>query len=748
MKRKFSRNCSLSVVAPFIAVLTLLITAAMLAQTSGTGRTNGSTNVVTAPAGTSALAQSEHLLKPWTDGAEHSPVSRSHTKRHGARPMDSPLLFMPVVDYSSGASDAVSVAVADVNGDGKPDLIVTNYFSCNICSESSVAVLLGNGDGTFQAAVTYDTGGPGAWSVAVADVNGDGKPDLIVANEGGTVGVLLGNGDGTFQPAVTYPTGNSPYCVAVADVNGDGNPDLLVVNWWDNDVAVLLGNGNGTFRAAVTYGSGGSATDSVAVADVNGDGKPDLLVGNLYNAQDETHGGVGVLLGNGDGTFQPAVPYSSGGFQLWGVAVADVNGDGKLDLLTANAVACNSCQGDGAVGVLLGNGDGTFQPAVLYDSGGGTAMSIAVADVNGDGKPDLAVANYGGPVVGVLVGNGDGTFRAPLSYGTGGQYSYSVAAADVNGDGKPDLVVASWTGCGPYSDSGCVGVLLNANATTTTLVSSPNPIGIRTSGYLDCQRAVRGWPAHGDSCIFRWPNSIGKRDPGGGKGVALRRLAGGRLALDYRRVPGRGCLLPSTSAPLNQVVYVATANSLASSANPARVKEHVTCTATVTGQYGGAATGTITFQDNGATIATVTLSGNQAAYTTSYGSDRIHLITATYSGDANNVGSMSAVLTEAIGAPFKTETVLTTSGSPSQLGQPVTFTATVTSKYATIRNGELVTFYDGKTEIRTGTTVSGVATSFPRSRRRHTPSRQPMRGMLSSSQVAGQSDRLWISNPS
>ncbi len=244
--------------------------------------------------------------------------------------------------------------------------------------------------------------------MALADVNGDGKPDLLVANLcgdststcAGTVAVLFGNGDGTFQPAASYGSGGeSAYLVAVADVNGDGKPDLLVANAFASNsntngtVGVLLGKGDGTFQPAVAYGSGGVGAQSVAVADVNGDGKPDLLVTNqCVNSSNCAYSTVGVLLGNGDGTFQPAVAYGSGGADAPSVAVGDVNGDGKPDLLVANACAISNCT-NGTVDVLLGNGDGTFQAAVTYGSGGSQASSVAMADVNHDGKPDLLVSN-------------------------------------------------------------------------------------------------------------------------------------------------------------------------------------------------------------------------------------------------------------------------------------------------------------------------------------------------------------------
>jgi hypothetical protein len=422
--------------------------------------------------------------------------------------------FAKAVAYGSGAELASSVAMADVNGDGKPDIVVANVcagiFNNGCPTDGSVAVMLGNGDGTFQTAVTYDSGGHEAFSIAIADVNADGKPDIVVANwcasssgcaeetEDGSAGVLLGNGDGTFQNVVTYDSGGIySMSVAAADVNGDGKPDLLVTSQCvinncsgGGVVGVLLGNGDGTFKSVVTYGSGGRSAGAVAVADVNGDGRPDLVVANGGGGSNND-GTVGVLLGNGDGTFKKGVPYDSGGCSAQSVAVADVNGDGVLDVLVANQGATNNC-GDGLAGVLLGRGDGTFKAVVTYGTGGWESNHVAVADINEDGNPDLLVTNgcasstncnHG--TTAVLLGDGKGMFRRAGIFGSGGTGPTSVTATDVNGDGKPDLILANnctsgdgFNGCTNYN--GAVGVLINTTKIGTGVTFSPTSLTFPT----------------------------------------------------------------------------------------------------------------------------------------------------------------------------------------------------------------------------------------------------------------------------
>jgi hypothetical protein len=421
-----------------------------------------------------------------------SPNSKGHARPLRSEPTSQGLNFAPPVSYGSGGFDATAVAVADLNGDGKPDVVVVNECVTNTgCpNNGEIGVLLGNGDGTFATAATYSTGDIGAlaFGVAVADLNRDGHPDVVVVNSDGTVSVLLGQGDGTLQPAMMYSGGGEDgQGVAIADVNGDGFPDLIVARCAFNGpfgcgdveggIGVLLGNGDGTFQTAMSFPSGAVGAKAVAVADFNRDGKPDLVVANLCisSCEGDSDGAVSLLLGNGDGTFQSPATYPSGGTEADSIAAGDMNGDGSPDVAVGNQ--------DGGLGVLLNDGSGLLLPVVVYNPGGSPPSAEGVMDVNGDGKPDIVVSNVCGNqdcsdgAAGVLLGNGDGTFQQVTTFSSGGFAAQWVAVADVNGDGKADVVLANECVSASNCMNGSVGVLINTSVvpTVTMLVSSVNP---------------------------------------------------------------------------------------------------------------------------------------------------------------------------------------------------------------------------------------------------------------------------------
>jgi hypothetical protein len=313
----------------------------------------------------------------------------------------------------------IAVAVGDFNRDGRLDFAVAS---------NSLEVFLGNGDGTFQSGASYLMG-TGAIFVAAADFNHDGKLDLAVADLNGLF-VLIGNGDGTFQTPVAYTTACIPIFVSTGDFNGDHKLDLLVTysSGSCGYVSIFLGNGDGTFQQTPINTSTLYNPAATGIGDYNGDGKLDLAVAEQFGMISQ----VEILLGNGNGTFSSSTIYKVGSSPT-SVAVADFRGNGKLDLAVASL--------EGGITVLLGNGDGTFQPTPgVYLN---FPVWVASADLNGDGKADLAAAQLGKPIapgVAVILGNGDGTFQPPVYYPVGISPQF-VATGDFNGDHNIDLLV-------------------------------------------------------------------------------------------------------------------------------------------------------------------------------------------------------------------------------------------------------------------------------------------------------------------
>jgi len=317
-------------------------------------------------------------------------------------------------------------AVVDLNGDGFPDLVTTAY--------PGIYVLLANGDGTFRSPVSYAASTYSSQFV-IADCNGDGKPDVIVP-AGSNILVLLGKGDGTLQNPISSASSQSGI-VAAGDFNGDGRVDLLTATY--SNLQVSLGNGDGTFQTPLNSVLPYGGVYGIALGDFNSDGRTDVAVAS--------DGGSWVSAGVGDGTFQTATVVSS--TQSRGVVAADLNGDGKLDLIFSYYYA-------NALGVLLGSGSGTFATSLAAVTG---PAGLTVLDFDGDGKLDVMVASGNGTAL--LRGTGTGAFQAPIAFLTPRTAPSTLVAADLNGDGRADLVL----GYNNYSD---LSVQLGFSGSLTT----------------------------------------------------------------------------------------------------------------------------------------------------------------------------------------------------------------------------------------------------------------------------------------
>jgi uncharacterized repeat protein (TIGR01451 family) len=593
---------------------------------------------------TSLLASGPHSFKARYLGdtayaaSVSSPVSQTVT-------MNPSLGFRAAIDYTI-PSYGLSSVPGDFNNDGKIDIAVATV--------SGIRVFLGNGDGTFQTPLVASTAY--VQTMIVADFDGDGHPDIAGISAFSMPTVLLGNGDGTFriQSISTFLQSSNAALLGSGDFNGDGIPDLVMYGTYSSfgqGLLVEFGDGMGGFRFGRFLGA--PQASALAVGDFNGDGKADLAIGVSYV-------GVSIYLGNGDGTFQ--IPASATiGQGITHLAIGDLNGDGKPDVVTDSSA--------GGLNVLLGNGDGTLQapvhfpPAIMFAS----PASIAIADVNGDGKPDVVTSEASAGTVSVYIGNGDGSLRTPAPFvETSGPSS--VIVVDLNGDGRPDIasvgsttlsvrigqasgpdltVWQSHSGNFTQGQYGAAYTITVSNVGTGATNDAVTMYGTVPSGLTVTSMSGSGW-----TCILP-ALSCNRSDPLVVEGsyppitVLVDVAANAPPSIGpTARVAFGGELNTQNNTHTDLTVIVQRATlALASFANPATAGQSITLTATVTP---ASATGTVSFLDGTTMIGSATLTSGVATLSTNQLAAGSHSLTAQYAGDAMDLAATSPAVAQIV----------------------------------------------------------------------------------------------------
>lgn len=644
-------------------------------------------------------------------------------------------------------------AIADLNGDGHPDIVLASKDAVASSGPNNIQIMLNDGDGTMHAAfglgeIIQGTAGVSDFNhdgkpdivgvdrlfmdvalnlgnfqfqntgmsflaevgssadLVIGDLNSDGNQDVVVVGStlrgffSGNIAIDLGNGDGTFRDASVQPlpAPDPVHRIAAGDFNGDGKLDVVVTNMDSNSttVGVFLGNGDGTFQTPSLV-TAGSLLTGIAVGDFNGDGHLDIAVANQGDGTNPST--VSILLGKGDGSFTLSNPVDVGVAPV-AVAAADLNGDGKLDLVVANG----GNGGPGSVSILMGNGDGTFQPAVSLPLTA-SLVALTLADFNGDGFLDIAVAEHGS-MIDLFTNKGDGTFpQVPEHYAIGGDPDFLIAA-DLNDGGVPDLLT-----------SGNMNLLPNRGGTHISLTSSQNPSGsgqqVMFSAAVVPQ--VPGAPAPTGTVQFADGASVLGSMPLSTAGTAAFKtssLTPGTHTINAN-YSGDGNY-PSRSFPhLFQMVTVRASTSvqIKSSSNPSTFGSVLSISASVTSAATGIPTGNISLLDGGVMIASATLDATGTAnFSVGILVAGTHTLTASYAGDQNFAASVSPNLPQIV-TKLSTMMTLSITPNPAILNSAVSFVIQVSPTTAIGPTGS-VSLLDGPSVIASAPVDTQGTASF------------------------------------
>jgi len=600
----------------------------------------------------------------------------------------------------SGTAPTGSVSFLDVTN--------ANYSLASVPLAGAPSVL------SYLTASTPSTDAD-PFALVVGDFNNDGISDIATADNGADqLTILLGNGDGTFTAAASPSTGSNPYAITVGDLNGDGRLDLAVSNIADGTVTILLGNGNGTFTAAALISlAAGSAPGAIIVADLNNDGILDLAVA------EETTNQIFIFHGNGDGTFVSGTSLSTTlpvGSPPLAMATGDINNDGFPDLVVLSA--------GNQINPFIGTSSGNFTALARFSPPATEAVSLALADVDGNGRLDLILADYASSTAVILLGDGSGGFTPSASAPTTGLGPYSLAIGDLNGDGFADITTANFA-------DGSVSVLLGKGDGTFTAAASPSvgsyPYAIATGVFSADGSVAPAIADLGDSTVTVLHGEITQTATATATGVSPLGTGTHSVKASYA---GDSVYSSSMSATTNlNAQQLASTLALIANPTPSTAGQLVTLTATLSpsAAQGQTASGTVVFYNGSTALGSSSIASGVSTLALATLPTGTDLLSAVYSGDTHFLTSTSNTVSQVVNPVVnKTQTITFPPlsahffnpppiplGATASSGLPVTYTVTLGQATVSGNNVLVKSGYSGLVRITANQAGNGTYLAAP-----------------------------------